>query len=380
MTSFTTIDFETANSDMASICQVGIVTYENGKETDRFSTLVNPEEPFWQANIAVHGIRPHAVRSAPKLPDLYDELRLRLIDCYVISHGWFDMHCLARSLAKYELPDFERRWLDATRLVRRALPEFSQRGYGLQNIAAYYGLRTTAHDALNDAQTCGNIVLRILAQTGTELDDWVELMDHPQRQQKLSCDYGKHAYDSDDRSDERNNQQDPRTKKAANKTRPFIVRPKHQLDVEPNESGPHFGESIVFTGELSIPRDEARLVASKAGFKIKSAVSRKVQYLVCGEQDPRLVAEYPVSSKERRAHDLINNGCKIRLIKETEFLKMCQVQPSGETALATASRSGKEEAVKITPKQWTTLNPGSIYRTLKSKTTRRASQSNENSH
>ena len=287
MASFVTIDFETANGDMASICQVGVVTYENGKETDRFSSLVNPEEPFWHTNVAVHGIRPEAVRSAPKLPDLYDNLRRQLADRYVISHGWFDKHCLSRVLDKYQLPDFDRHWLDATGLVRRALPEFSQRGYGLQNVAAYYGLRTTAHDALNDAQTCGTIVLNILAETGTTLDDWVYLMEHPVR---------------------------------------LMKRPKRQLDVKPNENGQHFGQSVVFTGELSIPRDEAQLLASKAGFNIKSGISRKVNYLVCGEQDPRVLAGHPVSSKERKARELINNGHQIRLIKETDFLRMCEVQ------------------------------------------------------
>jgi DNA polymerase-3 subunit epsilon len=67
MASFVTIDFETANGDMASICQVGVVTYENGKETDRFSSLVTPEEPFWHTNVAVHRIRhPERSGNSPK--------------------------------------------------------------------------------------------------------------------------------------------------------------------------------------------------------------------------------------------------------------------------------------------------------------------------
>lgn len=87
MTSFVAIDFETANGSLASICQVGIVVYQDGKEVDTFSTLVNPEEEFWGMNIFIHGIEPDDVVHAPKFPEIYDELRKRLSGNFVLSHG-----------------------------------------------------------------------------------------------------------------------------------------------------------------------------------------------------------------------------------------------------------------------------------------------------
>lgn len=48
MTAFVTIDFETANGNLASICQIGVAAYSDCQEVDTFSTLVNPEEPFWR--------------------------------------------------------------------------------------------------------------------------------------------------------------------------------------------------------------------------------------------------------------------------------------------------------------------------------------------
>ena len=47
MTAFVTIDFETVNGNLASIRQIGVAMYSDGQELDTFSTLVNPEEPFW---------------------------------------------------------------------------------------------------------------------------------------------------------------------------------------------------------------------------------------------------------------------------------------------------------------------------------------------
>jgi len=41
---FVAIDVETANSDMASICQIGIAKFENGILVEEWVSLVNPED------------------------------------------------------------------------------------------------------------------------------------------------------------------------------------------------------------------------------------------------------------------------------------------------------------------------------------------------
>jgi len=286
MTSFVAIDFETANGSLASICQVGIVVYQDGKEVDTFSTLVNPEEEFWGMNIFIHGIEPDDVVHAPKFPEIYDELRKRLSGNFVLSHGWFDRSCLAQVQEKYGLPDFEKDWLDATRIVRRALPQFSKRGYGLQNLAEHYGLLTNAHDALNDAQTCGVILLKILSDTGTELEEWVHRVNEP--------------------------------------ITPRLSSTELREILKPNGGGLHYGESIVFTGSLSIPQLLAQERASKAGFGVEGNVTKKTDYLVCGVQDLDKLVGHEISSKERKARDLIANGQRIRLLNEADFFQICE--------------------------------------------------------
>jgi DNA polymerase III subunit epsilon len=284
MTSFVTIDFETANGNLASICQVGVVVYINGQEADTFSTLINPEERFWGMNIAIHGIEPEHVVSAPKFPDIYEQLSDRLSGQCVISHGWFDRGCMSEVLKKYQLPDFDKQWVDATRIVRRALPQFAKKGYGLQNVAAHYGLTTNAHDALDDAQTCGTIVLNILRETETALDDWLERITKPITPPSSSP----------------------------------LARTKA------NEDGSHYGESIVFTGTLSFSRTLAQHIAANAGFEVQSNVSKKTDYLVCGLQDLDKLAGHELSSKERKAHELIAAGNRIRLLNETDFFRICE--------------------------------------------------------
>ena len=43
---FVAIDVETANADLASICQIGIVAFENGSVKESWQSLVNPEDYF----------------------------------------------------------------------------------------------------------------------------------------------------------------------------------------------------------------------------------------------------------------------------------------------------------------------------------------------
>ena len=44
MMDFVAVDVETANADIASICQIGVVAFENGRVKESWQTLVNPED------------------------------------------------------------------------------------------------------------------------------------------------------------------------------------------------------------------------------------------------------------------------------------------------------------------------------------------------
>ncbi len=48
---FVSIDVETANADMASLCQVGIACYDKNCLVDEWVTLVDPEDEFDFINI-----------------------------------------------------------------------------------------------------------------------------------------------------------------------------------------------------------------------------------------------------------------------------------------------------------------------------------------
>jgi DNA polymerase-3 subunit epsilon len=72
---FTAIDVETANANMASICQIGLAKYVSGHLAHEWKTYVDPEDYFDGMNVAIHGIDESTVEGAPTFPELNDTLR-----------------------------------------------------------------------------------------------------------------------------------------------------------------------------------------------------------------------------------------------------------------------------------------------------------------
>jgi serine/threonine protein kinase len=81
------------------------------------------------------------------------------------------------------------------------------------------------------------------------------------------------------------------------------------------------GKRVVFTGELSIPRAEARQRARKAGAIVEDRVSHSTDIVVVGEQSPHWKAE----AKGQKLLDVdheAERGHHIALLKESRFLAL----------------------------------------------------------
>jgi DNA polymerase-3 subunit epsilon len=71
---FVAIVVETANADMASICQIGVAKYSDGKLIKEWSSLVDPEDYFDFINVDIHGITEEEVEGKPTFPELVSQL------------------------------------------------------------------------------------------------------------------------------------------------------------------------------------------------------------------------------------------------------------------------------------------------------------------
>ena len=289
MLTFNSIDVETANADRASICQVGIVHVQNGEIKDQWQTLVDPEDWFDPWNVSIHGIDEDDVSNSPTLPQVYGELRSRLEDLTLVSHTAFDRGALNRAAARYKLEQLQLTWLDSARIARRAWPErYGRSGYGLMNVATDLDISFKHHNAQEDARAAAEIVLRACAFTKTDLEGWLRLVERPIF---------------------------PRPPQAPQEPRPKARR-------EGRMEGSLFGETIVFTGALGIPRAHAADMAAEAGCDVANNVTKKTTMLVVGTQDKSRINGYEKSSKHRRAEILVESGADIQILSESDFYEM----------------------------------------------------------
>ena len=278
---FVAIDFETANADLASICQVGVVTFEDGRVIESWGSLVNPLDYFDWINVDIHGIDEAAVKDAPTFQQIYAAMLDRLQLQVVVSHTSFDRTALSQAIAKHSLSEVSCRWLDSARVVRRAWTQWSRKGYGLTNVCGELGISFTAHDAVEDARAAGEVLLHAIRTTGVGLDAWMARVHQP--------------------------------------INPSSAEP---IAMEGNPDGVLAGEEMVFTGALTLPRREAAALAAKAGCDVVAGVRKTTTLLVVGDQDIQKLAGHEKSIKHRKAEELIAKGHAIRILKESDFLRM----------------------------------------------------------
>ena len=170
---FNAIDVETANSDPASICQIGIVRVRDGAIEEQLSVLVNPEVPFRDFNVRLHGIDSNAVKDSPTLPQIYGELRRILEGRPLVSHTAFDRGALDGAAERYGLGSIRADWLDSSLVARRAWPGRYRHRWNLAFVAGSLGIAFRHHDAVEDARAAGEILLHACQYTAVDIDGWL---------------------------------------------------------------------------------------------------------------------------------------------------------------------------------------------------------------
>ncbi len=280
---FAAIDFETANADFSSICQIGIASFHHGALTSCWQSLVNPEDEFSAINVFIHGITEETVRDAPTFPQVFSCLQSMLTARLVVSHTAFDRVAMERVRLKYALPEICCTWLDSACVARRAWPQrFARSGYGLVSVAESLEIEFQHHNAQEDARAAGEIVMRAVAATSISVEGWLTRV----RQPIFLDAEGK---------------------------------PTGRISRDGNPDGPLYGETVVFTGALCIPRKGAAELAAEAGCAVGDTVNKVTTLLIVGDQDIRKLAGHAKSTKHRKAEELISKGQQIRIIGESDF-------------------------------------------------------------
>lgn len=314
---FIALDFEIANNDLSSACSLGMVFVEQNRIVDEKYFLIQPPGMKVDKSFTkVHGLTEEDLKDAPTFDEVWAEISgFFNTDILVVAHNaFFDMSVLKSSLLHYslEIPEFD--YACSIPISTRGLNGFKVGG-SLKARAEHFGVELDHHhNALSDARACAEVVLRCIdlkkrkslrtycsTYSSIPVKSFLELK--PQT-----------SFYSKARSRKTN------VRKTFNSVSVSEITPSGTVF---DDKHPLFEKNLVFTGELtSIDRTEAMQLVVDKGAVIKSGVSGKTDYLIVGKQDPTIVGPDGLSTKERKAHELMKKESKIKILKEEEFLKL----------------------------------------------------------
>lgn len=174
---FTAIDIETTGlgPEKAKIIEIGAVKYDDGKQIELFSTLVNPQIAGIPERITgLTGITDEMVKEAPGEADAMHSL-LRFLEGEEVLLGHnvlFDFSFLKVAAGRLG-ESFEYLGLDTLSIARACHPELP--GKTLAAMREVYGIATErAHRAFEDACVAAELFHRMQERFGEEKKEWFE--------------------------------------------------------------------------------------------------------------------------------------------------------------------------------------------------------------
>jgi DNA polymerase III epsilon subunit family exonuclease len=166
-TVFVVFDLETtgAKAPPCRVTEIGAYRLKNGKITEEFQTLVNPETTIPPFISQLTGISNQMVRAAPTFREVANDFLDFIGDSVLVAHNaHFDMrflnHEIGRIYADYRVANPS---LCTVRLSRRLVPNVEN--HRLNTLADYYSVALVNHHrASDDAHATAHIFVNLLEE------------------------------------------------------------------------------------------------------------------------------------------------------------------------------------------------------------------------
>lgn len=287
------LDIETTGfkPDIAKIIEIAAVKYSSAGAIDTYATLVNPNINIPEKISELTGITQAELDAAPTWEQIQPSFVRFIGNTFLVGHNIkeFDIDFINHALG-YTLNNC---MLDTLELARKTFPELPNHRLSYLKDALNID-QPISHRALADVHTTYG-VLQACATPEKHISD---IKNAPRQEPKKSSQY-------------RNAVKIREIVPSKSATQSSVLR----------------GKVIVFTGTLSMEREEAVQLAVDAGAVVKTAVSKKTNYLVVGHQDIAIVGFDGMSNKEETAHAINNSGkAYVEIIDEQTFLDLCHTE------------------------------------------------------
>jgi len=300
---FVTIDFETATADRDSPCEIGLTFVNDNKVVETKSWLIKPRQfPYFDDfNVMIHGIKPKDVEKKPELNELWSEIRPLIDDKFIIAHNaGFDFSVLRKTLDYYSI-DYPKIDFTCSYILSKNLWK-GVPSYDLKTLCRQHNIELIHHRAGHDSKACAELTIKIFNEVGITTKD--EILE------KLKTTVGRlHE-----------NKYFPSETRRLTRNEDLA-----KLGGDPSKHKPEsifYGKTVVFTGKLmSMVREEAQDIIATIGGINETAINKRTNILVVGQQDYRVVGEDGMSSKQEKALKYVQEGIDIEIISEDDFLK-----------------------------------------------------------
>lgn len=325
---FVAVDVETANAQRGSICSFGLAVVEGGKVVRTENWLTRPPAAldwFDGFNIGLHGITPAMVEDAPAFTERLDQVLEVIGDRPVVAHNAaFDIGAVRQGCDADELDWPELTYGCTLVLSRRVLNLLS---YRLPIVCDELGISLLAHhNAGADATAAALIALELArlqeAASLEELAAGVHV-----RLGRLSG----HAWNGCVRA------------WSGVGGSGYGQTPGANPEADPGH--PLYGQVMVFTGGLSLRREDAWAAVALLGATPQKGVNKQTTMLVVGDGFSGNSIEEFHTGKAAKAVHWQAKGHTIEVLTEGDFFEMLEEQASSGTraerpaALDTAARS-----------------------------------------
>ena len=286
---YVVLDLETTgqNPQQDDIIEISAIRYRNGIEVACFDQLISIDYKIPAFISLLTGITDKMLESMPPIQEVLPTFSDFIGDDLLIGHNiaCFDSCFLTRAYQQHLDKELENPCVDTLRIAKRLAPNIPR--HNLEFLAAYFGVeQTNAHRGKADCKTTNAIYQamrnEIISTCGIEA-----FVNHSARKPKVKA---------------------------------SEITPESEVT---DTEHPFYQKVFVFTGALSLTRDEAMQLAVNVGAIVKTSVTKKTNYLVVGGQDLTRVGEDGMSSKEEKAYTLNADGkANIKIISEKDFLDL----------------------------------------------------------
>ena len=361
---YTVVDVETPNNHNDKLCSIACINVENGEIKKEFYSLINPESNFSQINTRIHHISQKDILNSPIFPMVWDQIHSFFDGTCIVAHNAnFDISVICKALEFYSIPIPTIKFVDTLSVLQENESSLGIHSFGLADACEYFSIELDQHhNALADAKSCKSLFECVSSNVDAISPDTFRYS--YRNQFDLTADRDRDAlfilrrmirdaiddnYLSDDEIYEIKNwldghkflldtypyQEILQTINAAiqdGNIDSFERKKIHSLldvDASPgkrclqNHIDSAKEKAFCLSGNFSIgSKDEITKKLEDIGAIVKTGISKKVDFLVVGNEDCDAWKYGNYGTKVKKALELQSKGVQITLITEDALLEI----------------------------------------------------------